>query len=180
MSGTGWTGSSLPYVTPQAAGSPDAWSQETAAQGRRGTQRIIHAGEQAATPEVAALLALDPGAPVVVRRRIIELDGRPVELTDSHYPAAIAAGTRLSGTAKIPGGAVTLLASLGHVGVRVVETVTARMPSPDEQRALHLGPGEPVLRLARTTYAADDHPIQAELMLMPAGTQQRYEIRLDS
>ncbi|MGW3326093.1 UTRA domain-containing protein [Streptomyces virginiae] len=110
----------------------------------------------------------------MTRRRLIELDDEPTELTDTYHPRAIAVGT-----AKIRGGAVTLPAALGHVGVRVVEDVTAQIPLEEERERLRLGAGEPVLRLARTTYDATDRPIQADVMLMPAGRQQlRYEIRL--
>ncbi|CAL9455674.1 hypothetical protein SUDANB99_02533 [Streptomyces sp. enrichment culture] len=104
MSGTEhWTSTSMPYLTPRAQGQGDAWAEEAAAQGRRGTQRIVSAGEVAADDEPAALLGLTPGEPVVVRRRVIELDGEPVELTDTYYPAHIARGTPLAGTAKIRG-----------------------------------------------------------------------------
>ncbi len=169
----------MPYLAPGAPGAPDAWTKEARAAGRRGSQRIVRAGETPAPEEVALMLGLPPGEPVVVRRRIIELDGEPTELTDTYYPADIAAGTALTGTAKIPGGAVTLLAALGHTGARVVETVTARMPGDGERQQLHLGEGEPVLRLARTTYDSADRAIQADVMVMPAGRQQlRYEIRL--
>lgn len=177
MSGSGWTSTSMPYLTPRAAGDADAWTDEAEAAGRRGGQRILHADEVDAPTEVARMLGLTAGKTVVARRRIIELDGEPIELTDTYYPADIASGTPLAGTAKIRGGAVTLLAGLGHVGVRAVETVTARMPGPEEREHLRLGPTEPVLRLARTTYDAAGRPIQADLMVMPAGRQQlRYEI----
>ncbi|APU44277.1 MULTISPECIES: UTRA domain-containing protein [unclassified Streptomyces] len=179
MSGSGWTSVSMPYLAPRAAGAGDTWAEEAARAGRRGTQRIVHAGEAAATAGVAAMLELAEGSPVVVRRRLIELDGEPVELTDTYYPVEIAAGTALAGTAKIAGGAVTLLAALGHTGVRVVENVTARTPSNDEREQLRLGAGEPVLRLARITYDAADRAIQADVMLMPAGGRQlQYEIRI--
>ncbi|MFJ3923658.1 GntR family transcriptional regulator [Streptomyces sp. NPDC090022] len=179
MSGSEWTSTSMPYLTPRAAGAPDAWSEEAGAAGRRGGQRIVRAGETPASAEVAAMLAGHAGETVVVRRRIIELDGEPCELTDTYYPARIASGTPLAGTARIRGGAVTLLASLGHVGVRVVEDVTARMPSAEEREQLALGPDEPVLRIARVTYDAADAPLQADLMVMPATRQRlRYEIRI--
>ncbi|MFJ6994746.1 GntR family transcriptional regulator [Streptomyces sp. NPDC003090] len=179
MSGTEhWTSTSMPYLTPRAQGQGDAWAEEAAAQGRRGTQRIVSAGEVAADDEPAALLGLPPGEPVVVRRRVIELDGEPVELTDTYYPAHIARGTPLAGTAKIRGGAVTLLAGLGHTGVRVVETVTARLPTAEERELLQLDSAQPVLRLARQTLDARDRPIQADLMTMPAHRQRlRYEMR---
>ncbi|GLV82750.1 hypothetical protein Slala03_24390 [Streptomyces lavendulae subsp. lavendulae] len=179
MSGSEWTSVSMPYLTPRASGATDAWTEEARAAGRRGSQRIVHAGEVPAPPAVAALLGIGYGDTVVVRRRIIELDGEPTELTDTYYPAAIASGTPLSATGKIRGGAVTLLAALGHTGVRVVENVTARMPGDEERDHLRLGPGEPALQLSRTTYDAEDRPIQADVMVMPANRQQlRYEIRI--
>ncbi|WP_436843981.1 GntR family transcriptional regulator [Streptomyces subrutilus] len=169
----------MPYLTPRAAGDTDAWTEEAAEAGRRGSQRILHAGEAEAPAAVALTLGLAAGATAVVRRRVIELDGEPTELTDSYFPAAIAAGTPLALAGKIRGGAVTLLAALGHIGVRAVENVTARMPSDEEVERLRLGPGEPVLQLARTTYDSADRPIQADVMVMPAGRQQlRYEIRI--
>ncbi|MEU2391681.1 UTRA domain-containing protein [Streptomyces sp. NPDC007369] len=177
MSGSGWTSTSMPYLTPRAPGAGDAWTEEAAEAGRRGSQRITRAGEAPAPAAVAAMLDLAEGSAVVVRRRIIELDGQPTELTDTYYPSEIAAGTPLAGAARIRGGAVTLLAALGHVGVRVVENVTARMPGDEEREQLRLGTAEPVLQLARTTYDAAGRAIQADVMVMPAGRQQlRYEI----
>ncbi|MFJ7265929.1 GntR family transcriptional regulator [Streptomyces sp. NPDC099050] len=180
MSGSGWTSTSMPYLTPRPAGDSDAWTNEAQAAGRRGGQRILHAGESEAPAEVTRMLDLTSGETVITRRRIIELDGEPTELTDTYYPNDIAAGTPLAGTAKIRGGAVTLLAGLGHIGVRAVENVTARMPDPEEREHLLLGPVEPVLQLARTTYDAAGRPIQADVMVMPAGRQQlRYEIDIE-
>ncbi|MER7761880.1 UTRA domain-containing protein [Streptomyces sp. NPDC097619] len=176
MSDRSWISSSLPYVTPQAAGAADAWTQEAAAGGRRGGQRVLYAGEEPAPPAAAALLGLEPGTLVVVRRRLIELDGEPVELTDTHYPAEIAAGTALAATAKIRGGAVTLLAALGHRPARIVEEVTARLPDPTEQALLALSATDPVLLISRTTHGPDGRPYQADLMTMPAHRQRlRYE-----
>ncbi|MBT2468785.1 UTRA domain-containing protein [Streptomyces sp. ISL-66] len=174
-----WTSTSMPYLALRAAGASDAWTAEAEARGRRGGQRILHAGEQPASPAVAEMLGIATGETVVVRRRIIELDDVPCELTDTYYPAPIAAGTRLAATGKIRGGAVTLLAELGHVGVTAVENVTARMPLTDECDQLRTGPGEPVLQISRVTLDADDRPIQADLMVMPADRQQlRYEIKI--
>jgi DNA-binding GntR family transcriptional regulator len=169
----------MPYLTPREKGRSDAWGEEAAARGGKGGQRIVFAGETPASDEVATLLDLPPGSPVVVRRRVIELDGAPCELTDTYYPVSIARGTRLAEKGKIPGGAVTYLAELGHVGVRVREDVTARMPDPEERETLLMGPDEPVLRLSRVTLDSEDRPIQLDMMAMPAHRQRlRYEIRI--
>ncbi|MFJ6634440.1 GntR family transcriptional regulator [Streptomyces sp. NPDC091376] len=179
MSSSDWVSTSLPYLAPRLQGRGDAWGDEAATQGRQGTQRIVHAGEVPAPSVVAELFGTADGAPVIVRRRIIELDGEPCELTDTYYPTEIAGGTRLAGTAKIRGGAVTLLAELGYVGVRVREDVTARLPRAEECETLGLPSDAPVLQLTRLTLDRDDRPIQADLMTMPAHRQRlRYEIRI--
>ncbi|MGW4275441.1 GntR family transcriptional regulator [Streptomyces seoulensis] len=179
MSDGTWVSSSTAYLAPREAGQPDAWSAEAAARGGKGGQRIVHAGEVPAPDEVADLLGVEPGEPVVVRRRVIHLDEVPCELTDTYYPAAIARGTPLAEKGKIPGGAVTCLARLGHVGVRVREDVTARLPSTEEGQILRTAPDQPVLRLSRVTLDGNDRPLQVDLMVMPAdGQRLRYEMRI--
>ncbi|MET9759471.1 UTRA domain-containing protein [Streptomyces sp. NPDC006372] len=179
MGASRWISTSMPYLTPREQGRGDAWSEDAAAQGRRGSQRILHAGEVPSPTEVARLFGLPHGEPVVVRRRLILLDEEPNELTDTYFPAAIARDTPLAGTAKIRGGAVTLLAELGHVGALVREDVTAGLPGEEEQQTLGLAPTDPVLRLTRLTLDRDDRPIQVDRMVMPAQRQQlRYEIRI--
>lgn len=179
MSANRWTSTSMPYLTPREKGLGDAWGADAATQGRRGTQRIVYAGEVPAPAEVARLFGLAEGESVVVRRRVILLDDQPNELTDTYYPTGIARGTGLAGTAKIRGGAVTLLAELGYVGALVREDVTADMPNAEEREALRTAPNEPVLRLTRLTLDPDDRPIQIDRMVMPARRQRlRYEIAL--
>ncbi|MGW0825483.1 GntR family transcriptional regulator [Streptomyces sp. NPDC002845] len=179
MSANRWVSTSMPYLTPREQGQGDAWPADAAAQGRRGTQRIVHAGEVPAPAEVARLLGIAEEEPVVVRRRLILLDDQPNELTDTYFPIGIARGTPLAEKAKIPGGAVTLLAGLGHVGALVREDVSAGMPNEEERQALRTAHGEPVLRLTRITLDRDDRPIQVDRMVMPALRQQlRYELRI--
>ncbi|MFG2096720.1 UTRA domain-containing protein [Streptomyces sp. NPDC048612] len=173
-----WVSTSMPYLTPREKGQPDAWGAETAARGRRGSQRIVHAGEIVAPPEIAELLGI-ADENVVVRRRVMYVDDVPCELTDTYYPLHIARGTRLAGAAKIPGGAISLLAGLGYVGARVQEDVVARMPGREEREALRTGDDEPVLQLTRLTLDAHDRPIQADRMAMPGRLQRlRYEIKI--
>lgn len=179
MSASQWVSTSMPYLTPRENGQPDAWGAELAARGRRGSQHVVHAGEVPAPAEVAELLGVGEGDAVVVRRRMMYLEDQPCELTDTYYPASIARDTRLAGTAKIPGGAVTLLAELGYVGVRVREDVIARMPGDEERTALCTAPDEPVLRLTRVTFDSEDRPLQVDLMTMPSHLQRlRYEIEI--
>ncbi|MFD7162199.1 GntR family transcriptional regulator [Streptomyces violascens] len=174
-----WVSTSMPYLTPQDTSAADAWRTEAAARGGTGRQRIVRAGEVAAPAGVAEAFGLAEGAPVVVRRRVMYIDELPCELTDTYYPVEIARGTRLAEVGKIPGGAVTLLRELGHRGVRVREDITAELPESDASETLHLGPTEPVLRIARTTMDSYNRAIQFDMMTMPARLQRlRYEIRI--
>lgn len=171
----GWTSTSLPYVITRGDGSGDPWAEEAAQQGGTGTQRLVEVVEAPASPDVAALLGVTEGEPVVVRRRVMLLDGQPVELTDSCYPTAIARSTRLAEPRRIKGGAVTLLAELGHRIDQVREDVSARMPSAEEREQLVLGDG-PVLVLVRQSLS-DGVPVEASVMRMAAaGRHLRYQL----
>lgn len=167
------------YLRPAAPGQPDAWSQQAAAEGRRGGQRLLYAGEAAADARVAATFGVEVGAPVVLRRRLILLNDHPVELTDSYYPLAIAAGTPLAENRKIKGGAITLLAELGYKSARGDEEVAARPPSDAEAEALELAPGEWVLDVYRVAADSTGLPVEITAMTMPArGRTLRYTIEI--
>ncbi|RKN54956.1 UTRA domain-containing protein, partial [Streptomyces klenkii] len=97
-----WVSTSMPYLRPGGDGPGGAWREEARARGRRGGQRIVHAGEVAAPEVVAGLLGVAEGSPVVVRRRVMYADEEPVELTDAYFPLHIARGTSLADPAKIP------------------------------------------------------------------------------
>jgi len=40
----GWVSTSAPYLAPRREGQRDAWSEEAAASGHKGTQRVVQAG----------------------------------------------------------------------------------------------------------------------------------------
>ncbi|WP_281356307.1 GntR family transcriptional regulator [Acrocarpospora macrocephala] len=167
----------MPYLRPRTLEQREAWAEQAASAGRRGTQRIVEAGEVTPSDLVAELLRLRSGEAAVVRRRVIYLDDTPIEMTDSYYPAAIARGSALTDPQPIRGGAVTLLASLGHLGRRVVEEVAARLPTEQERHVLTIDTGDPILMLTRVVFDSHDEPIQADVMIAPARAQRlRYEM----
>src|ERR1044071_4925874 len=90
-----WIVSSLPYLSPRQEGEVDAWTEEAAEAGRVGTLRLPRVSLEIPPSEVRSALSLAPGEAAVIRRRTMLLDGQPVELTDSWYPAEIAEGTAL-------------------------------------------------------------------------------------
>lgn len=171
-----WTSSSTPYLRPQRVGQSDAWTQETAG---RGTQRLAEVGKVTPPADIRSALALEDGEAAIIRRRVILLDGAPVELADSYYPERVAAGTALAANAKIKGGAPTLLAGMGYSAVRVVEDVEARGATVEEAATLEIQPGEPVLTLLRASLDVSGNPFEAALMVMRGPRRMRYEMRVD-
>jgi DNA-binding GntR family transcriptional regulator len=165
-----WTGASAPYIHPNQG---DAWGKEGAAQGRTGTQRILFAGEAPAPDEVASALGVQLGQTVILRRRLILLDDIPVELADSYWPLAVAAGTALASPGKVKGGAPTLLAELGCKPAAVMENVRTRPATPEEREALAMeDSGEWVLTLRRTVTNASNRPYEVFISVAPGHVGQ--------
>ncbi|MFJ3497825.1 UTRA domain-containing protein [Streptomyces sp. NPDC086091] len=162
-----WIGDTQPYLAPRQEGERDAWSSEAAARGRRGTQRLLAVEEVAPPIAVRDFFGMGPEEKAVVRRRLILLDGEPIELADSYYPARVARGTQLAQVGKIRGGAVTLLATMGFTAEdSPLEDVAAEIASSSECESLSLPPGSPVLILTRFTRSTTGEPMEVSVMTM--------------
>lgn len=178
MDETPWASRSAPYVQP-SPDHPDAWAQEAAQHGGKGTQNLREVAEITPPADIARALNLQPAETAIVRRRTMLLDGRPVELADSYYPARIARHTPLAQPRKIRGGALAVLTALGHTPRQADEHVTARPPTDEERRLLQLAPGEWVLVLARTLRTDGRTPVEASIMTMIAkGRHLHYTLTL--
>lgn len=156
------------YLVP---GSGDTWAQAVAAAGGRGTQRLRSAGRVNPPDWVAESLDTPPAKSVIARRRTMYLNDRPVELTDSYYPLAVAADTALERPGRIPGGAITLLAELGYTAHHADEAVDLdARPTADEATLLNIARDAHVVRIRRVVRTAAGAPFEAmEIVMIPAG-----------
>ncbi|RBQ16520.1 UbiC family transcriptional regulator [Spongiactinospora rosea] len=171
-----WINASAPYMDPRP-GRADAWTDEAAQRGHVGMQQLREVAEVEAPPEVAEAFDTPSGDAVVVRRRVVLLDGRPVELVDSYYPSTVARGTRIADPRKVPGGVVTLLAEMGYRPESIEEDVHARPASTQERQLLHLGERDWVLVLARLLRTRGGMPYEMSVMTMSAYERHlRYKI----
>ncbi|WP_283139813.1 GntR family transcriptional regulator [Rhizohabitans arisaemae] len=107
---------------------------------------------------------------VWVRRRRYSVDGRPVQLAATYFPAGLVDGTRVVEPDTGPGGVYARLGELGVAPVRFKEEVRARMPLPDEAALLSLPAGTPVIVVCRTAYAAGDRAVEFNVMTMDAAS----------
>ncbi|AWT47533.1 UTRA domain-containing protein [Streptomyces actuosus] len=139
------------------------------------------AEEMAPSRAIADALDLPSGEAAVMRQRLILLDGRPIELAASYWPAAFASGTPLASTGRIRGGAVSLLAELGYRPGTVTEDIHTRPPTREEAEALQLTDNsEWVLVLTRTISTANGQPYEVSVMISPGRIGRlHYSMKVD-
>ncbi|WP_283134303.1 GntR family transcriptional regulator [Rhizohabitans arisaemae] len=168
-------------ITPQMELIPSTVRQEAFAravlsEGRQPSQAIEVA---LITPaeEIATRLELPEDAVAVVRRRLRFVDGQPFNTNDSYFPLAIVVDSEITHPQDIQRGANRVLEELGHGQVRVVDDISARMPTPEETQRLQLEPGTPVMVYVRVGYDAEDTPVRVAMSVLPADKHLiRYEL----
>ena len=143
---------------------------EAGSQGLSVKQLYRELGEVPAPPAVAAVFAIEDGAPVWVRRRTTVVDGRPHQLADSYYPLDLAAGTLLTEENSGPGGGFARLDEAGDPLAEISEEWSARMPTSPESVSLQLPGGTPVVDLTRTVYDSKGRAVEVMLAVIAADT----------
>ncbi len=125
--------------------------------GRRPTTTVLELAETPATPEVAAALAVPPGAPVTVLRRLRSADGRPVALMTNHLPVGL---LPLQADDLEARGLYELLRAAG-VRIRIADqSVGAAAATADQARQLAERAGAALLTMTRTAYDDEGRPVE--------------------
>ena len=141
------------------SGKPE-FDTEAIAQGQVPSRRMLMTGRGPVPKDIAAWLGIDPSQEVVIRKRLQLLDDVPAVVSTSYYPLWVAEGTRLESADALPEGPDNLIEQLGHRFARGTELLQARMPTPDEVRALALDAGVPVVRMLHIDYDQDSRTLQ--------------------
>jgi GntR family transcriptional regulator len=156
---------------------------EAEAQNYKGKNKLLWVREMAAPPEVARLLVVQGGAPVVVRCMLNHAQGEPMKLLRCYYRQEFAAGTPLAAPRLIKGGVANLLESADgpfrRTIARFTESVELRMPRPDEAEQLVVPDGVPVARILRTLYDETGEALEVLDSLLPGDRfVLKYEIEV--
>lgn len=113
--------------------------------------KLLDADMGEVTERVATLLRVPSGAKAFVRRHVVRRDGNPAELVTVWLPAALSEGTDLGSPEPLADGVRHHLEARKNVRFdHVVEQITARLPTAEQQRTLAVSRRVPVL----TVYAA--------------------------
>lgn len=143
---------------------------------REFTVADVHVSEAGAPRQVARLLGLAEGEPVVVRSRRYLVEGEPVQQAVSYLPAERVRGSAVAEPSPGPGGIYARLADLGLTPHHFTEELRARMPSQEESNLLVVPGGTPVIEIYRTAFTAEGQPVEVNRMLLNAGV---YVLRYD-
>lgn len=110
-----------------------------------------------ATEELAGLLNVEPGAPLLRRHFTFYAAGEPSQVSINYLPWSLVGGTAVADpeSEPWPGGTLAQARYLGHPIVRVEESVSARMPTTEEAETLRMLPGTPVQTITRRLLAED-------------------------
>jgi DNA-binding GntR family transcriptional regulator len=175
----------LEHDRPQFPGSPfgvqEAVQPTESGSRRQATTRRLtweHQSENLpATPRIAALLGLAPGAPATVTRYLMRADGEPVQLATSYEPAELTAGTLVALPEQGPLAGRGVVERMRSVGIRVdeiTEEVAVRPALLAEAAALSIAAGAALLVVERVHYSAGRAVEFAEVVLPADGFRLRY------
>jgi GntR family transcriptional regulator len=121
-----------------------------------------------ADEQLAEQLAVPVGSPLLRRSRRYLVDDRPVQRANSYLPLDLVEGTPITHPDTGSGGVFARLAELGHAPAEFSETLTARMPTPEEVTELEIPPGTPVVEITRLAVTTEGRTVDVTRMLLDA------------
>jgi GntR family transcriptional regulator len=131
---------------------------DLSANGRHPATTVLAARDIEADHELASILALPPGAPVLSVQRLRLADQTPLAIMRNYLPAGLLKGRREGALEQT--GLYELLRSQGvelHAGEQVIG---ARQATAHEARLLAVARGATVLTMTRTTFDAAGRPVE--------------------
>lgn len=145
-----------------------AFFTDAATDGFTADVNVTHIGlGEPAPAEIADLLKLAEGAPVLVRRRVYFRDGHPVQAATSYVPWLLAKGTQMVEEDTGPGGLYQRINEAGHPVEGGREFVTTRLPTRGEVDELRIPSGTPVMLVTRVACDPDGVPVEVCDSVMP-------------
>lgn len=149
-------------------GTRGPWETATADLGLDGRMETVDVGEVPAEADVAEALGVEPGEPVHRRRRRATIAGQTHHTQTAWYPLSVAERVGLVNTESVVGGIYGAMTGAGMPPAELDETVTARMPTPEESAELRTGASIPLLLVERVTRDQDGATVELLRVVAPA------------
>lgn len=159
------------------AGSP--WRAQMKAEGRIGSWEA-HSEKSTAPPEVAKLLQIAVGAPVMRTGYVFLADAHRIYLSTSYEPWDLVGGTDISLPELGPHagkGVADRMTLIGHAPVRIEHEVSPGSLTEVEGLQLELRSRVPCTRVWRT-YFDTERPLETAAIVVPSPHTTRFEAKL--
>ncbi|MEU8048364.1 GntR family transcriptional regulator [Micromonospora haikouensis] len=144
----------------------------------RAGSTLLAAGTVPAPPRAAVALGVEPGTPVVARRRLITVDEvGPVELGTAFLSVEMAEGTGVGAQDAMPEGLLRHVASRKRLKFdHVTERISARLPTAEEANLLQVRESDPVLTVLLVICDRSATPLLAVDVLLPASRHDLEDV----
>lgn len=143
------------------------FSETIRRQNREPHSRLVRSGVVAAEAAIARPLGLKRGESVILLETLGEADGRPISLASHYFPAC-----RVPDMIAAYRAEESITRALARCGIadytRKSTRVTARLPSAEDARALHLPRSRPVLVAENLNIDPEGRPIEISIARMAA------------
>lgn len=153
-----------------------SWTEQLRALGYKPGTSHWEAREIAPDQQIAHLLGLGEGTPVIMMRRLRLADEEPVSLILNYMPSRLVPGFTES-----PFAGESLYKILreryGLIPANARDTVETRPASSEEAELLQMVPGAPVLQVTRVSYLDDGTALEAAIVVS-RGDRYQYRVRL--
>lgn len=159
---------------PSTRGSKSLYLTEAQQQGLTPERKMLFVGQEPANEHVALGLRLEPGDPVIARRKMFWANEVPVRVSTSYFRVDVGENTRLDGEGFVLPTLQAAIEDLGHRFGHATETLTARPATPYEADLLDI-PGEWVVQVLRVSHSTEDVPVHA-LETICAATRHVFPI----
>lgn len=159
---------------PSTRGSKSLYLTEAEQQGLKPERKMLFVGQEPANEHVAQGLRIEPGDPVIARRKMFWANEVPVRISTSYFRVDVGENTRLDGEGFVLPTLQAAIEDLGHEFGHATETLTARPPTPYEADLLDI-PGEWVVQVLRVSCSTEDVPVHA-LETICAATRHTFPI----
>lgn len=147
------------------------WAQET-----EGRAYGFDSGKVERTQAPARVAELLGVTDAWARYRRHLIDGAPVMLSVSYYPADIVEGSQITEADTGPGGSPARLDELGHGPRENSERFRYRHPTDDERKRLQLPRGTDVVEITRVCWDANDRAVEVTEMV---ANVRAFEFQVD-
>jgi len=135
------------------------FTQDVSDRGGKPSSRVLEASVVAATPEVASMLGLAPGAEVVLLSRVRLSDGTPLAIETAHLPLALVPAL-LQHDFTVESLYKVLEDEYGLALTQAEQTIEAALADPQEIELLEMIPPAAVLRIRRLSRTAGDVAVE--------------------